>query len=341
MTTINKIMTLFVLAILALAITPRLFANELNATSFQTNNTNISSQNSNSKNYNYTMYKIEIPCAIDRSKIILPVKTDGDISNDTTYKVMCNSSAYFNQETGIYHLKKNEGYYVNVILTNDSLNKTDISEISAVTLNIYPENAKTACFTKTMNVDPNNKIKFATKFSYVHENDSETFGLENMTGLIESCGLNTKLIFQPTITQNNGNDLIIQNTGDIQRVIIDSDNSNIIAENARNKEIISNELSTKPKEQLTTASKANKERASTIFISKENVTQKVIDISQILEVNKIASNKVVGDITLETDSDVPTYVFEVRERRKLFGFIPFGKEKIIEKRISAIKEIKE
>jgi len=335
---INKIMTVFVLAIFALAITPRLFAQENTAISLQ-NDLRISSQDASTEDY--VSYKLEIPCAIDRSKIILPHKTDGNSSNDTDYKVMCNSSAYFNQETGVYHLKKNEGYYVNVLLTTDGLKKTDLSEIDSVTLDIYEENAKTACFTKKMNVDPNNLNKFATKFSYVNSNDSEEFGLEHMTGLINSCGLNTKLIFQPTIKLKNGNALTIKNTGDIQRVIIDSDNSNIIAENARNKEIISNELSTKPKEQLTTASKANEKKASTIFISKRNNTQKVVDISQILAENKIASDKVVGDVTLETDSDVPTYVFEVREQKKLFGFIPFGKAKIVEKRISAIKELKE
>jgi hypothetical protein len=61
-------------------------------------------------------------------------------------------------------------------------------------------------------------------------------------------------------------------------------------------------------------------------------------VTQMLQENKIDISKVVGDINLETVSEIPTYVFEVKEQRKLLWFIPIG-EKITEKRISATKEI--
>ena len=71
-------------------------------------------------------YQLNIPCAIDRTKIILPAKIQ--LNSDGQYKAICNSSAYFNEETEVYHLKKNEGYYLDIVILPVNIIKGGINE---------------------------------------------------------------------------------------------------------------------------------------------------------------------------------------------------------------------
>lgn len=279
-------------------------------------------------------YKLEIPCAIDRTKIILPTKIDPNYAGQ--YKTICNSSAYFNQETGVYHFKKNEGYYLNLEIINQDL------ENPIVNLQFYKENETSPCFVRTMEKSYNEKNKYIGKIGYVHSNDSKDFGLENMAGFIESCGHDKPIDIKTIITTiENGEQFTAENIGTIKYIVVDSDNTNIVAENARDKEekteISEDRNVEKPRKEIRSIEVINKD---VVFLNKENSVQKVVPVLQMLEENKIDSKKVVGDINLETTSEDPVYVFEVKEQKKFLGIIPFG-EKIIEKRISAVKEIKE
>lgn len=323
---INYAVAIFALTIFALAITPKIFAEE-------TNNT--------------TTYKLDIPCAIDRTQIVIPNRFDENYTGH--YKAKCNSSAYFNSETNTYHLKKNEGYYLDLKLIPEEINKTvNVSKIEIIVLDFYKEGQENPCFTRKLTKSATDSL-FHGKIGYVKENDSEEYAQENMTGFINSCGINKNITFKATIKLNNGTELSGNNFGRIQSLIIDSDNSNIVAENARSKAQVRNQISEKslaekplaekPKEQLTTRSEI-KIKDSELFLTTENTTQKMIQINEIFKENKINSEKVVGDIILETEFGKAEYVFEVKEKRKLFGFIPIG-EKIVERRISAIREIKE
>jgi hypothetical protein len=323
---INYAIAIFALTIFALAVIPKLFAEG-------TNNT--------------TTYKLDIPCAIDRTQIVIPNRFDKNYTGH--YKAKCNSNAYLNSETGEYHLKKNEGYYLNIELTNDSLNKIDLSEIDSVVLDFYKEDNDQSCFTRKMTPVYNDNTRFAAKIGYVKDNDSREFGQENMTGFIDSCEVEKPITFNLKITLKTGEQMSTSNVGLIKTIVLDSDNSNIVAENARSKAQVRNQISEKslaekplaekPKEQLTTRLEI-KIKDSELFLTTENTTQKMIQINEIFKENKINSEKVVGDIILDTEFGKVEYVFEVKEKRKLFGFIPIG-EKIVERRISAIREIKE
>lgn len=294
-------------------------------------------------------YRLDIPCAIDRTKIILPANIDPNFSGQ--YKTLCNSSAYFNQETGVYHLKKNEGYYLDLELTNETIEKPDLSKINSVSLVFYKETNKNACFSKTLTVDYKDNTFYHGKIARAEPVNAKEIALEGMDGMIEKCGLNSLLSYKAVITYNDGKEAITQSTGQIKYIMIDSDNSNMVAETARATNVpMTSAIAQRSKE--TKATEATATRAvSTIaqepvtsekelYMTTENKVQKIVPVTQMLEENKIKAEKVVGDINLETESEVPVYVFEVKEQKKLFGFIPIG-EKIVEKRISAIKELKE
>ncbi len=298
-------------------------------------------------------YRLTIPCAIDRAQIVVPVRFDQNYSGP--YKERCNSSAYFNPETNTYHLKKNEGYYLDLELSPIANIKTiNLSEVELVVLEIFTEGQEQACFTRKLTKSSTDSL-FHGKIGYVKENDTEEFAQENMTGFINSCGIDKLLKFKATIKLNDGTEIQGNNIGYIQHLKIDSDNSNIVAENARtgnqnqiqanpnaqNSKPNKEELTTaeKPKEQLRTRSQMEV-KDSEIFVTNENSTKKIIPVTQILQENKIDSEKIIGEIILETESENPEYVFEIKEKKKFLGFIPFG-EKIVEKRISATREIKE
>lgn len=327
---INYIVAIFALTIFTLAVAPKLFAQETTLA-----------------------YELQIPCAIDRTQIVMPTRFDQDYSGP--YKERCNSSAYFNPETNTYHLKKNEGYYLDLKILNEEVSKTvNLSEIEVVVLEIFTEGQEQSCFTRKLTKSSSDSL-FHGKIGYVKDNDSEEFAQENMTGFINSCGIGKLLKFKTTIKLNNGTELPGNNLGRIQYLIVDSDNSNIVAENARarnqnqiqanpnaEKPIINKEepvTSEKPKEELRTRSQMEIKN-SEMFIKTNNSTKKIVPLTQILQENKIDSEKIIGEVILQTESENPEYVFEVKEKRKFLGFIPFG-EKIIEKRISATREIKE
>lgn len=289
-------------------------------------------------------YKLEIPCAIDRTKIILPARIDSDY--DGPYKTMCNSSAYLNSETGVYHLKKNEGYYLNLYVTNDTIEKPDLSQINSIILQFYNETEEKVCFTKQMTVDYKDNTVYHGKIGYVQPIDLEEYAVENMTGFIEACGgLNSQIYFKPVFVLKDDKEIITENIGIIKSLVVDLDNSNTITETAREKEISSNGIITSKKtvdaEVVTEKPlKTEKHIENELYISTEKSIKKIIPVSQMLQKNKIDTKNVIGDINLETVSEIPIYVFEVKEKKLFLGFIPVG-EKITEKRISAIKEINE
>ena len=331
---INYAVAIFALTIFTLAVAPKLFADEI------TQKTNVA-------------YELQIPCAIDRTQIIMPVRLDENYSGP--YKERCNSSAYFNPETNTYHLKKNEGYYLDLKILNEEVSKTiNISEIDSIIFDFYKDGENNSCFTRKLTKSPTDSL-FHGKIGYVKDNDSEEYAQENMTGFINSCGINTNITFKATIKLNTGEEIATNNLGNIKYLTVDSDNSNIVAENARAKnqnQIHANPnaekpkpnkeesiASEKPKEQLSTRSKMEIKGVE-MFITNSNNTKKIVPLTQILQENKIDSKKIIGEVILQTESENPEYVFEVKEKRKLLGFIPFG-EKIIEKRIAATREIKE
>lgn len=298
-------------------------------------------------------YKLEIPCAIDKTKIILPAKIDPNYTGQ--YKTICNSSSYFNAETKTHHLKKNEGYYLDLTILTE---KNNFSEIETATINFYNEYNQNACFTRKLFKSSTKENLFVGKISSVKGNDSKEFALDNMDGFVNSCGIDTPLKFEVTIDSKTGEKLTGINSGIIRYLIVDSDNSNLIAENARaqkqiqvkNKNLNSevtdinyeNIESINTNSTLETKSLNSKQltvkNSDEIYVTKDNKVKKIMPVTQMLQENKIDISKVVGDINLETVSEIPTYVFEVKEQRKLLWFIPIG-EKITEKRISATKEI--
>lgn len=334
---INIVVAIFALTIFFIATAPRLFANTL-ATS------------NGSYNPNEITYQLNIPCAIDRTKIIVPTN---NIDYYGPYKSFCNSNAYFNEETESYHLKKNEGYYLDLEILPEASKKINLSEIETITIDFYNQNNEKACFTRKLTKNPTEKNIFIGKISYVKGNDSEEFALENMVGFINSCGMDNPIRFEITVDYTNEK-YTSKNAGKIKYLIIDSDNSNIVAEKARVQKQVQAKNMQPSLETKNTQQKRETEKTQNhaqisrqltvqnneLYITKENKMKKIMPIRQMLQENKINITKVVGDINLETISEVPTYVFEVREKRKLFGFIPIG-QKITQKRISAIKEIKE
>lgn len=334
---INIVVAIFALTIFFIATAPRLFANTLTTSR-------------GSYNPNEITYQLNIPCAINKTKIIVPTN---NLNYDGPYKSFCNSNAYFNEETESYHLKKNEGYYLDLEILPETNKKIDLSKIEAITLDFYNQNNEKACFTRKLTKNPTEENLYVGKISYVKGNDTKEFALENMVGFIDSCGMDTPIRFEIEIESTNEK-FTSKNVGKIKYLVIDSDNSNIVAEKARVQKQVQ-ARNTKPdletknifqkRETINTQNQAQISRQLTIqnnelYITKENKMKKIMPIRQMLQENKINITKVVGDINLETISDVPTYVFEVKEQRKLFGFIPIG-QKITQKRISAIKEIKD
>jgi len=317
---------------------------------------------------NKITYKLDIPCAIDRTQIIIPNPTDPNF--DGQYKARCNSNAFFDELTGVYHFKRNEGYYLNLEITNDTIQKEiDLSQIESVDLEFYKNNDEVACFSRKMDSVYNEQNKYVSKITYVQPNESREFAQENMDGFVASCGINTPIYFKVIINLDNGERLIAQNTGLIKQIIIDSDNSNQIAQANRNKEqnkdleqkreLTSNQKpvsdleepmtiqaisQNKPESQLVTkTAQIRKENNSEMVLNVGNSEKKIMPIEKILQEKKINSKKIVGEIVLDANSSNPEYVFEVKERKKIFGFIPnpFAKEKIVQKRISATLEINE
>jgi hypothetical protein len=302
------------------------------------------------QNNSILSYKLDIPCAIDRTKIILPAELNPDYSGQ--YKTLCNSNAYFNSETGVYHLKKNEGYYIDLtILPTKTNKKINLEEIKSATLNFYNENNENACFTRILYKNSTEENSFNGKISYVNEIDSKEFARENMYGFVNACGINDPLKFDVTIESNTGEKISGINAGEIKYIVVDSDNSNIIAETARvaNVPMTSAIAQRSIKTEATSATETTTRTVPTtsqkpvtsekdFYMTTEKSVQKIIPVAQMLEENKIKAERIVGDINLETESEVPIYVFEVKEQKKLFGIIPIG-EKIVEKRISATREI--
>lgn len=350
-------------------------------------------------------YKLDIPCAIDRLQIIVPNPADQNYIGQ--YKARCNSNAFFDEVTGIYHFKKNEGYYINLEFTNDLENKViNLSEIDSVVLEYYNENTGNVCFYRKMESMYNAENKYVSKISYVQPNESKEFANNNMTGLINSCGLNTRIGIRARVQLVSGEMIATQNNGLIKTIMIDSDNSNQTAQENRNKvqsnqennidptpkdilqeredaenvgylvrstpredptsketiteRPISNEIlivkrSTSPiinNTQYEIGSKHQNDdpslikdsktgiKDSDLFLEIDNSVKKIKSIDKIFQENNIDSKKVVGEIVLDTNSNNPEYVFEVKEKRKLFGFIPIG-SKIVQKKISATVDIKE
>ncbi len=198
-------------------------------------------------NNNAIAYRLNIPCAIDRTQIVVPVHFDQDYSGQ--YKSRCNSGAYFNSETNTYHLKKNEGYYLDLELLPTTNTKTvNLSEIELVVLEIFTDGQEQACFTRKLTKSSTDSL-FHGKIGYIKGNDSEEYTPENMTGFINSCGVDKLLKFKTTIKLNDGTEIQGNNIGDIQHLKIDSDNFNMVAENARAKNQIqanSNAQNSKP-----------------------------------------------------------------------------------------------
>jgi hypothetical protein len=339
----NIIVAIFAMTVFFIATAPKLFADSSILTT------------SGSYAPADITYQLNIPCAIDRTKIILPVKSH--LNSDGPYKTICNSSAYFNEETEIYHLKKNEGYYLDlVILPEKTSKKINFSEIETITIDFYNQDNEKTCFTKKLIKDPTEENLYVGKISYVKGNDSKEFALENMEGFINSCGMDTTLKFEVTVESKTGEKFTAKNSGNIKFLVIDSDNSNIVAENARAQKQAqvqvrkmqsnSENKNIQQRESINAINKAQISKQLTIrnnnefYMVRENKVKKIMPVTQMLQENKINVAKVIGDINLETVSETPTYVFEVKEQRKLFGFIPIG-HKITKKRISAIKEITE
>lgn len=295
-------------------------------------------------------YKLDIPCAIDRTQIVIPNPADQNYIGQ--YKARCNSNAFFDEVTGIYHFKKNEGYYINLEFTNDLENKViNLSEIDSVVLEYYNENTGNVCFYRKMESMYNAENKYVSKISYVQPNESKEFANNNMTGLINSCGLNTRIGIRARVQLVSGEMIATQNNGLIKTIMIDSDNSNQTAQENRNKEQIrSKEEITNKKsiasiekvmvKQADSDNKQDSKSQSDLFLEIDNSVKKIKSIDKIFQENNIDSKKVVGEIVLDTNSNNPEYVFEVKEKRKLFGFIPIG-SKIVQKKISATVDIKE
>ena len=319
---------------------------------------NLDSANLNLDNSNLNpdlkiTYKLDIPCAIDRTEIIVPNPSNPEYTGE--YKARCNSNAFFDELNGIYHFKRNEGYYFNLELTNDLSEKTiDPAVIDSVVLEFYKDNGEVACFSRKMDSVYNEQNKYISKISYTQPNESKDFAYENMSGFINSCGLDTKIDLKTKIYLVSGEVIVGQNTGLIKKITVDSDNSTQIAQANRNKEQNRvQEMDSKPKEVLEERSiptfKTNQiqkqvgsenQKDSDLFLEIDNSVKKIRSIEKVFQENKIDSKKVVGEIILDTNSSNPEYVFEVKEKRKLFGFIPIG-SKIVQKRLSATLNIKE
>lgn len=346
---ITKSINIGILAVvfvfLAVIVIPRISAQEV---SLVTENTGV--VNNVTTTQDVITYKLDIPCAIDRTQIVIPNPADQNYIGQ--YKARCNSNAFFDEVTGIYHFKKNEGYYINLEFTNDLENKViNLSEIDSVVLEYYNGNTGNVCFYRKMESMYNAENKYVSKISYVQPNESKEFANNNMTGLINSCGLNTRIGIRARVQLVSGEMIATQNNGLIKTIMIDSDNSNQTAQENRNKEQIrSKEEITNKKsiasiekvmvKQADSDNKQDSKSQSDLFLEIDNSVKKIKSIDKIFQENNIDSKKVVGEIVLDTNSNNPEYVFEVKEKRKLFGFIPIG-SKIVQKKISATVDIKE
>lgn len=330
----------FVIVIFSLAVFPKLYAEE----NFVNSKLNIQEA---------IDYKLDIPCAIDKTQIILPVDFDPNYAGE--YKVKCNSFAYFDEKTNSYHLKLEEGYYLDLTLVTGGLSKvTALSDIEDITLMFYTRNNDTPCYKKELSKSITEENKYQGKLSKIKE--STPGYIEDMKNLSESCGVNTNINFNADIKLRNGKEIKGNNIGDIKYLIIDTDgkiieanikNLNPQTENAKNlvkvdKKEINTERISKEKisSNLKSISSQIKIQDADFFITEKNFTKKIIPVNEVFKENKINTEKIVSEVVLEIKEEKPLYVFEVKEKRKILGFIPFG-EKIVIKEIPAIREIKE
>ena len=83
---------------------------------------------------------------------------------------------------------------------------------------------------------------------------------------------------------------------------------------------------------------ASSGQAASVYLNKNNHSKKIRNIDTVLSENQINSESVYGDVQLVNVDDVPKYVFTVKEKNTLFGFIPFGTKKV-EKIVDATENL--
>ncbi len=83
---------------------------------------------------------------------------------------------------------------------------------------------------------------------------------------------------------------------------------------------------------------ANSGQEASVYLNQNNLTRKIKSIDTAFSEGQINSENVYGDVQLVNVDDVPKYVFTVKEKNMLFGFIPFGTKKV-EKMIDATENL--
>jgi len=84
------------------------------------------------------------------------------------------------------------------------------------------------------------------------------------------------------------------------------------------------------------------ERMEEMYVSNQEKVRKIKSVNDVLVSNRIKAESIVGDVDLISVDNNPEYVFKLRERRLILGFIPFGhREKYVSLNASEEIEIAE
>lgn len=83
---------------------------------------------------------------------------------------------------------------------------------------------------------------------------------------------------------------------------------------------------------------ASSGQEAAVYLNQNNLTRKIKSIDTALSEGQINSEDVYGDVQLVNVDDVPKYIFTVKEKNTLFGFIPFGTKKV-EKIVDATENL--
>lgn len=267
------------------------------------------------------LYSVNIPCAIDMTQIIIPMRSAQDKIQQLKEK--CISTAYFNPNTKTHHLKANEGYYFEIKIDKNPRTNKDY-EIEKITLNFYNEYTGNLCFSKVLIKDNENHNLYLAKIS-----KSSSLIEENMADFSNSCKFDNSLLIRTTVTTKDNENIDIQNIGEIIKVRIDENFVNILTEETE-----------KDREKRLKELGRLEIKEENAFLTTENSMKKIEPIENAFKENNIKEKKIVSDVVLEVVNDTPAYIFEIKETKKIFGFIPYG-NKVVKKIIPAIKNINE
>ncbi len=276
-------------------------------------------------------------CAVDKLKTIISKEAVTSRSEVKHYNV-CEAKGFIDYHKKIYYMSKDESYISRVTLNNLDLTKYTQKQTPKAKL-IFSTDSGNKCYEKELmllkSVPEQGAYKFIT--TLIKEDLLET-QKSDIGYLSANCGIGKIIKLSVEIYDVDNNPIFsIEDVSSITRIMIFSNKEEDMAiANQENNQRVTSDIIQRERTEISNIKEHQISRESEIFVNIGNEKRKVVSIENILEERNINPNKIISDIKLEETE----YVFDVKEKKRLLGFIPFG-EKIVEKRISAIREIRE